>query len=376
MGGWPGKIIIGLTGNIATGKSVVRKMLEHLGAYGIDADALTHRAITQGAPGYDQVVWQFGAWILDEDGQINRARLGKIVFNDPAALANLEAILHPLVRQGIDLLVRRARQKVIVIEAIKLLEGELRGVCDSIWVTHVDPEVQLARLIKKRKMSEADAWQRITAQTPQREKLAAANVVIKNSGSYEETWRQVNEAWQRTIPTSVLEPEPEPVILGEVSVMKARPRQADQIGAFVLQASQGKRRMTREDVMEAFGEKAFMLSLQGERVVGLMGWQVENLVARIDDVYIDGQARLEPVARALLSEVEDASRELQCEAALLFLPPTLAQKQDVWNRLGYEQRSIDELGVRAWQDAARESMAEGSLMYFHQLRKDRVLRPV
>src|SRR5574341_2224193 len=82
MSAWPGKYVIGLTGNIATGKSVVRRMLEHLGAYGIDADALGHRAIAQGAPGYRPVLDTFGKWILGDDGQIDRAKLARVVFAD------------------------------------------------------------------------------------------------------------------------------------------------------------------------------------------------------------------------------------------------------------------------------------------------------
>src|SRR5512145_153685 len=120
MSAWPGKYVIGLTGNIATGKSVVRKMLEHLGAYGIDADALSHRAIAKDAPGFKPVVDHFGKWILGEDGQVDRAKLGRVVFADPDALTQLEAIVHPLVRQAVDVLIRRSTQQVIVIEAIKM----------------------------------------------------------------------------------------------------------------------------------------------------------------------------------------------------------------------------------------------------------------
>ncbi len=90
MSHWPGKYVIGLTGNIGTGKTVVRRMLEHLGAYTIDADAFSHRAIAKGAPGYAPVVEKFGKWILDPDGEINRSKLGDLVFRDPAALADLE----------------------------------------------------------------------------------------------------------------------------------------------------------------------------------------------------------------------------------------------------------------------------------------------
>src|SRR5512136_646616 len=104
---WPGKFVIGLTGNIATGKSVVRRMLEHLGAYGIDADALAHRAIAKGAPGYDKVIETFGRYLLTSEDQIDREKLGRLVFGDTEALTTLEGITHPLVIQAVDLLIKR-----------------------------------------------------------------------------------------------------------------------------------------------------------------------------------------------------------------------------------------------------------------------------
>ena len=127
MSKWPGKYVIGLTGNIATGKSVVRKMLEHLGAYSIDADALSHRAIAKGAPAYQRVIDTFGKWIVANNGEIDRAKLGRLVFNDPEALQQLESFIHPLVEQAVDLMIKRASQRVVVIEAIKLLESNLAG---------------------------------------------------------------------------------------------------------------------------------------------------------------------------------------------------------------------------------------------------------
>jgi dephospho-CoA kinase len=193
---WPGKYVIGLTGNIATGKSVVCKMLEHLGAYTIDADALSHRAMAKGAPGYQEVTGTFGEWILDENGEIDRARLGRHVFSDSQALRQLERIIHPLVEYAIDLLVRRAGRRVIVIEAIKLLESRLAKDCDTVWVTSAPEAVQKARLMQRRKMTEEDALQRIHAQSVQDVKIAAANVVIQNAGSLEDTWKQVLAAWK------------------------------------------------------------------------------------------------------------------------------------------------------------------------------------
>src|SRR3972149_4105703 len=195
MSAWPGKYVIGLTGNIATGKSVVRKMLEPLGAYGIDADTLGHRVIATDAPGYRAVLDTFGKWVLAADGQIDRAKLSRVVFNDPDALRRLEAIVHPLVRQAVDILVRRSKQGVVVIEAIKLLESPLRQACDTIWVAVAPPEAQVARLMQKRGLAEDAARQRMTAQSSQEEKVKVAKVVIRNDASFESTWKQVVAAW-------------------------------------------------------------------------------------------------------------------------------------------------------------------------------------
>ncbi len=379
MATWPGKFVIGLTGNIATGKSVVRKMLEHLGVYGIDADALGHRAITKGAPGFNPVIETFGKWILGQDGEIDRAKLGRLVFSNPEALSSLEDIVHPLVRQAIDILVRRSRHKVIAIEAIKLLESGLRNYCDSIWVTNATEGTQLKRLMAKRKMSRADAIERIHAQSAQEIKIKAANVIVNNNQSFEDTWVQVTSAWQVTVPGIFEEKKPTPVKAtpaGQLSARRAGPKEAQAIADFINHITKGERHMTRSDVMAAFGEKAFLFLNSGDKIAGLLGWQVENLVARVDDIYIKADVPLVDAMREMITEVEKASKELQCEAALLFLLPDLAQYKDIWKGLDYSARTIEELGVRAWQEAARESMPPGTEMMFKQLRKDRVLRPV
>jgi dephospho-CoA kinase len=377
MSAWPGKYLIGLTGNIATGKSVVRKMLEHLGAYGIDADALAHRAIAKDAPGYKPVVDAFGTWILDRDGQVERAKLGRIVFNDLGALARLESIVHPLVAKAVELLVERSRHKVVVVEAIKLLESGLGEACDSIWVTVAPPEVQLARLVQKRGLDEATAQDRIRAQSPQADKVAAAQIIIYNEGTYEQAWEQVIAAWKETVPSLDAEARPPaPARAGELVVERARLQHAGDIAAFINRRSRGRRQMGRQDVVAALGEKAFLLLKRDDRLVGLAGWQVENLVARTSDVYLQPGVSLETAMSLLVHAVERASRELQCEASLLFLPPHLARHEDVWRKQGYELRTIPALKIRAWQEAAQESMPEGTVMLFKQLRKDRVLRPV
>jgi dephospho-CoA kinase len=374
---WPGKYIIGLTGNIATGKSVVRKMLEHLGAYGIDADALSHRAIAKGAPGYQPIVDTFGVWILGPDQQIDRAKLGRLVFADPEALARLESIIHPLVSQAIDIMVKRSSQSVIVIEAIKLLEGDLRNVCDSIWVTHASRDLQLIRLTQKRQMSQSEATQRIEAQLPQEQKTVVASVVIRNTGSFEDTWKQVTQAWKATVKDGDTGPvEVKPVAEGDFSVQRGRPKDSETIAKMITSLSKGRHKLNSSDIMAAFGEKAFMLLHLNNKPIGLAGWQVENLVARTTEFYLAPQAATEKALETLIGEVEHASHDLQVEASLIFLNPDLAEKESMWKKLGYERRTPESLGVQAWQDAVRESQPDNTVLFFKQLRQDRVLRPI
>lgn len=378
MSNWPGKYVIGLTGNIATGKSVVRRMLEHLGAYTIDADALSHRVISKGAPGHQPVLETFGMWLLDKDGQINRGKLARLVFADKEALKQLEDIIHPYVGQAIDILTRRASQKVIVIEAIKLLESNLRAQCDTIWVADAPQEVQVERLMRKRSMSREEAIQRVQAQSAQKEKLAAAHTIITNNGSYDDLWKQVSEAWKRLFPA---QEGPATQVMtrpsaGAFSLQRGKPRDAQKIADLITRLSKGKRTMTQEQAMEAFGEKAFLLLLMDRELVGIVGWQVENLVARITDLFLDHRVPPDKALPLMIQEVERASGDLQCEAALIFPPMDLVGFDSVWKQLGYERRAPDQLGVQAWEDAALESMPRGSALFFKQLRTDRVLRPI
>lgn len=226
MGRWQGKYVIGLTGNIAMGKSTIRKMLEHLGAYTIDADGLAHQVMAPGAPAYQPIVETFGKWLLDNERRIDRAKLGAVAFAHPDALSRLEGLTHPIISKGIDTLVTRATQPVVVVEAIKLIDGQLGGQVDTVWVVDTAPQIQIERLMK-RGLSEQDARKRIDTQNPQREKLAKADVVISNSGAPQDTWVQVEREWNRitaargikvndsviTVQTSrpVPQPAPQPV---------------------------------------------------------------------------------------------------------------------------------------------------------------------
>ena len=339
MSNYPGKFVIGLTGNIATGKSVVRRMMEHLGAYTIDADALTHRTYANGAPGHQPVLDRFGKWLLNREGEIDRQKLGNLVFNDAEAMKGLEEIVHPLVRQATELLIKRAAQPVIVIEAIKLLESELRTACDSIWVTNAPEVVQVERLMRKRGFTLEQAQERVRLQSAQAVKVNMANMVITNTGSYDDLWKQVSEAWKEIVPGAKEAPMDtvtmkKPAGGGELSTHRGKPKHAASIADMVTRLSKGKRKMTPDDVMESFGDKAYMLLHRDGQAVGVAGWQVENLVTRTTDIFLEDSLDVPKALDTLIKGVEGASGELQSEASLVFVVQDLAAQEAAWKQLG------------------------------------------
>ena len=198
---YPDKYLIGLTGNIAVGKSRVREMLSQLGAAVIDADQIAHQVLGRGEATHDAVVEAFGVGILDDKGEIERGALGAIVFADPARLKQLESITHPAIRARIAQRIREAEEGIVVIEAIKLLEGELKYTVDAIWVVDAAPETQLQRLMRERDLPEAEAQRRIALQNSQADKLRQADVIIRNDGDIADTLAQVRRAW-RALPTA------------------------------------------------------------------------------------------------------------------------------------------------------------------------------
>lgn len=190
-------LLLGLTGNIGTGKSTVAGMLRRLGAETIDADRVAHMVMQAGTPAHAAVVRAFGPQVLADDGEIDRRRLGALVFSDPAALARLEAIVHPATLAEIGRRIAASSAEVVVIEAIKLIEAGMAEGCDSVWVTACLPEQQVARIMKGRGLSRAEAEQRVRAQPPQEDKIARAHVVVDTSASLARTRAQVREAWKR-----------------------------------------------------------------------------------------------------------------------------------------------------------------------------------
>ena len=192
--------IIGLTGNIATGKSTITKMLEELGAEIIDADLLGHEVQQPGGPAYLKIIDAFGGDIVTSEGAIDRRKLGEIVFNHPERLARLEHVVHPFVIERIVERLRQATKPVVVIEAIKLIEAGLSALCSEVWAVTSPKEVQLARLRASRGLTRSAALLRINAQPSQKEKAKLASVVFKNTGSLEDLRKHVEEEWARVQP--------------------------------------------------------------------------------------------------------------------------------------------------------------------------------
>ncbi|MFP4345503.1 MAG: dephospho-CoA kinase [Anaerolineales bacterium] len=191
--------LIGLTGNIATGKTTVGRMLVDLGAELIDADKVAHRVMRPGGRAYDRVVDAFGESILNEDGTIDRRALGEIVFNDPPLLVRLESLVHPPTIAAVEERIRESPAPVVVVEAIKLLESGMAERYHALWVTACPPEVQLERLMEGRGLSREDARERIRAQPPQSEKVARADIIIDTGETLEETRAQVLRSWKNRV---------------------------------------------------------------------------------------------------------------------------------------------------------------------------------
>lgn len=191
--------ILGLTGNIASGKTTIGLMLLQLGATTyVDADHVVHELYLPGKPLVAELTKAFGQEILDHDGGVDRRILGQIVFGDLEKLRQLESLVHPAVQSA---LIERLRAMppdgIGILDAIKLVESGYAPLCHGVWLVTCPPEVQLRRLVTSRGLTEAEAQQRLAAQPPLEPKRAAATEIIDNGGSIDDLRQQVTQAWER-----------------------------------------------------------------------------------------------------------------------------------------------------------------------------------
>ena len=190
---------IGITGNIACGKSLVSATLAAAGVEAIDADAVYASLVTPDSPLLDRLVARFGPGIVGPGGGLDRRVLAGIVFSDQSALADLDRIVRPPVVAEILRRAESTTRSVVAIDAIKLIESGLADRCDEVWVVTCDPETQLARLMARNRLDRESAVRRIAAQSSVADKLTRADRVIDNGGSPEETRRLVEIALQAVV---------------------------------------------------------------------------------------------------------------------------------------------------------------------------------
>jgi len=196
--------VIGLTGGMGSGKSTVSAILRELGARVLDADRVGHELYRPGTPVWEEVVAAFGKGILKPDGEIDRPKLGAIVFGDPSALKRLNEIMHPRMfqrmREVLEEWRREGAVEVAVLEAAILFEANWTPLVDEVWVTIASEDTVVERL-KAKGFSPEQVRARLRSQMPVEEKARRAQVVIRNDGSLEELRRQVEVEWRRLTST-------------------------------------------------------------------------------------------------------------------------------------------------------------------------------
>ncbi len=190
--------VIGLTGGIGSGKSTVSRFLAELGAVIIDADRVGHEALGTSDEVRRELLATFGWQIMTPKGEVDRKKLGEIVFDDPESLARLNQIMHPrmynMVKAGLE---EYRRRGVVVLEAPLLIEADWTSLVDEVWVTVADESTVLKRVKEKFELSERECLARIRCQLPSEERVKHADVVIDTDCSLDELKAKVKELWQR-----------------------------------------------------------------------------------------------------------------------------------------------------------------------------------
>ena len=194
--------VLGLTGGIGSGKSMVLSMFANLGAEVIDADQLAREVVEPGQPALEEIATAFGRDMLMPDGRLDRGKLARIIFADPVARARLNAITHPRIqeRMATEMALRGSRPGLLIVDIPLLYENDRSDTVESVIVVWVDAKTQLRRLTERDGLTPDEARQRIAAQMPLDEKRARADLVVDNSGSRENTRRQVEAIYRRFAP--------------------------------------------------------------------------------------------------------------------------------------------------------------------------------
>lgn len=409
---YAGKVIVGLTGNIATGKSAVMRLAHDHGALTIDADKIVHELMDNDATMQAAIAVAFGADVRREDGRINRARLGEIAFADPTAMRDLEAMVHPAVGKEVDARILASKQSIIFIEAIKLLEGNLRDICHQVWVTRCSPQRQLERLRVCRGLETEIAAVRIKAQPPQEEKVAQSDVLIDTNGLMKDTEAQFKIAWSRlpnpsAAPAMNRLPLPDETEAGsarsitgrllshkaatphkgtgdvrpprltpsdrpdDLQVRRARPSDIPSILLLIQKATDGKVQMKRAELLMALSERGYFIGQVGTEISAVLGYNIDSQVARIDEIYIYPLEMASQTGKAVLEDIEISAATHMGQIIVAFLSGDIpAQIRELFESEDYVPMPFEEM-TRGWQLAIEESQPEGTDYLVRLLRDTR-----
>jgi N-acetylglutamate synthase-like GNAT family acetyltransferase len=311
------------------------------------------------------------------------------------------------VREQIQEEIDATAAEVVMLEAIKLVEGKLVEMVDQVWVTRAQRKVQIERLMVCRGMDAETAVMRVDAQNPQEAKVAWADVVIDADGTMADTRAQFELAWARLTsadseprvraaarPSSVAREDVEPVpatppapgpgpeepqagkeepLAEDVVVRRARPSDIPGILLLIQKATDGALQMKRNDLLMAFGERSYLIGQQDAQINTVIGWNTSSTTAvAIDQIFAHPLEAVRSAGPAVLAEIEKSARELICEVSLVYLPPDVPDVvQELFLDAGYERRKREEM-PRAWQETVAETQPEGTFILAKVLRDIRL----
>ncbi|MBZ0307414.1 MAG: dephospho-CoA kinase, partial [Anaerolineae bacterium] len=305
--------------------------------------------------------------------------------------------------------VKRSDKYVVVVEAIKLVEGELANQVDSIWVVDSSPENQIKRLVEKRGMSVDTAKRRVMLQNPQKEKLSRANVVITNNETPEKTWLQVQAAWRnipglpqeketQTVATVTVEPTPPqppvtpvstlatavptpqppaatpPLAITSFDVKRPQPKDFDKIAALINKVKGTS--LDRNDIMAHFGEKTYLLAESNNTPLGVIAYLVENLITRVDEFVVEPAAPAQAVGQSLIKAMEESAEELQSEVVFVFLSHHVESVKPIFEKSEYQETSVESIQYPIWREAVKESKPQGASIFSKRLREKPIQVPI
>lgn len=399
---WPDKTLVGLTGNIATGKSTVMRMAADAGALTIDADKIVHQLLDGDGELQAAVAAAFGPAVRRANGTIDRTALADIVFSNPERLRELERLVHPAVRRQIRKQIDDSDATVVFVEAIKLLEGGLAELVDQVWVTRTQRRTQIERLMVCRGMDAETAAMRVNAQPPQEAKVARADVVIDTDGTMESTREQFAIAWERLpAPGTAAPPERQtstsrpvaatveaipqkpqaraetmaatPASPPDLLVRRARPSDVAAVLLLMQRATGGALQMKRADLLLALSERSYLIAQEGTEINMVVGWSTHSTTAvAIDQVYAYPPEAALSSGPAVLAEIEASARELICEVIFAYLPPDASPPvRQLFEQIGYRPMSSRDLR-RAWAPVVSETQPASTALWGKILRDVRI----